>query len=450
MTTSVLTVLPRDILERLDKIELSKVEKNHCLKFIDNLIKRSYRKTGTIDSFIETPKRYIEKITNKRYYIWLDKLVKNSIINQSNHYSNLSTNIFSKSYSINTPPFPIMCPTFDENSFKSVSYTYKKHKITDEQKYIKDLAVEDIKKLKMDYENMISIINKEIENISISNFTLDEEIEETEMPVTFREYKKEAIYWMKKDMAISKAKENKSRLIKDDNRYYIMDATEFLLMKKRAMYLSYKDAVIKLDKKYYFANRNSTNNRLDTNITNMSNILTNELCRHNNLIKLDLCNAQFAILSHILEEELNTSDFRIFRDKSYEGLLYEYIMEKLETKDRKSAKIMMFELMFSKETLNSSNKNRLKEIFPSVVEAVDYYKTEYGYEKFSVMLQQKESEIFIDGLWKKIKRKKIFCITKHDCLIIKEEDLKEVLEVVENQFKKLKFKGKIVQESLYK
>ena len=62
------------------------------------------------------------------------------------------------------------------------------------------------------------------------------------------------------------------------------------------------------------------------------------------------------------------------------------------------------------------------------------------------MLQKRESEIFIDGLWKELKKKKLFCTPKHDCLIVKEKDSERVEKIIESYFKKIKFKGKIIKE----
>ena len=212
------------------------------------------------------------------------------------------------------------------------------------------------------------------------------------------------------------------------------------------MLQSYQDAINKLANKRFYGKRNSTNNRLDTNLTNMAKVLTNEICGDNKLVQFDLCNSQFAILSDLLDKELCTPDFKIFQEESYAGTLYEYIMQELDIDNRYDAKKMMFELMFSKEGLASELKTKLKTIFPNVVKTVDEYKKVNGYKTFSVMLQKRESEIFIDGLWKTIKKKKIFCTPKHDCLIVKEKDTEAVEEIIKNYFMKIKFKGKIIKE----
>jgi hypothetical protein len=55
------------------------------------------------------------------------------------------------------------------------------------------------------------------------------------------------------------------------------------------------------------------------------------------------------------------------------------------------------------------------------------------------MLQLKESNIFIDGILRLIKTKKIFCLTKHDSLIVKENDMDMVLKMAQEFFNKIDF-----------
>lgn len=441
-------LLPENLIKDLDAIGMTKAEKNHALKYIHNLSKRSFRLYGTIDSFIETPANYFRKVFNSKYMDWLKKLMDAKIIISSNSYSNYTNNTYSKHYCINNKYYnpPIMLPLFEPSPLKTVGYEFKIDKKDENYTKIRNMVTEDFKKLKIDYSELLKIINKEIEEVKINIFKTNEEVERDSMNVCFREWNKEQMYWMSKENAIAKAKTLNRMLIQDESRFYIMDEYEFISMKKRAIYFAYRDSVLRMEKGIFNINRNTTNNRLDTNLTNMSKSLTDEICRQNNLVQFDLANAQFAILSDILEEELESEDFLKFREQSYLGSLYEYVQEKLNVKDRKTAKIMMFELMFSKETFTSPLKEKLKTLFPTVVDIVDSYKTEHGYNTFSIMLQKRESEIFIDGLWNLLKKKKMFCITKHDCLIVKQEDKDKVQKMIKEHFKKIDFKGKIVQE----
>lgn len=446
--TNTFATLPAEMVLDLNKVDFTKSERDYAIKFISGLMKRSWRETGTIDALIETPKEYFRKAFNGQYLKWLSKLEKNDIISINSSYSNYYNNIYSKSYSINNKyiPPPIMWHTFEPIDLKTVGYSVKNSNLGREFSDIKSMVLEDFKKLRIDYNILLELTRKEVDLVKIELFKCNDEIERETMEVIFREDRREKKYWMSKTNALEKAKSLNRLLIQDENRFYIMDEFEFILMKKHAIYISYQDCITNMEKGNFFASRNSTNNRLDTNLTNMAKVLTDEICKKNNLIQFDLCNSQFAILSDLLEDNLYTEDFEIFKIQSYNGTLYEYIMEKLNIEKRKTAKTMMFELMFSKETFNSPLKKELKKIFPSVVKTVDNYKAEHGYNKFSIMLQKRESEIFIDGIWKKIKKKKLFCITKHDCVIFKQEDSEKIKSIILSEFEKIKFKGKLVEE----
>lgn len=442
-TIKTFAVLPRLLLEDLNKINFTKAEKNHALKFLDGLMKRSYREFKMIDEFVETPMNYFRKSFTTQYLKWLNKLINSNIITVDNSYSNIYN--YSKSYSINktyTSP-PIMSLLFDRNSLKSVAYEFKVKNKTKEDLEIYNNVYKDLNILDVDEESLLGILDEELNKINIENYKFNEDILSENVNVNFGKNRR---YWMTKEKAILKSKEIGKTLIEDGNKHYILTKEEFIIRKKNAVSQSYKDSISKLSNKKIYANRNITNNRLDTNITNMPKCITDKICKDNNLIQFDLCNAQFAILSDFLEDSLFTADFNTFKDQAYNGTLYEFLMESLNIKERKRAKVMMFELMFSKENFNSNLKKQLKTIFPSVVEIVDRYKKENGYDKFSIMLQKRESEIFIDGIWKKLKSKNKFCITKHDALIVKQKDKDFVEELIKSHFEKIGFKGKIIQE----
>lgn len=222
---------------------------------------------------------------------------------------------------------------------------------------------------------------------------------------------------------------------------------DFIQMKREALAVSYKGVISNFSKGYFQASRNSTNLRLDTNLTSMANVLTDELMKQNDLTQFDMVNSQFALLANTLEGQLDTEDFNLFKKHAYEGTLYEFVQKELGLSSRKKAKNVMFELMFSKENLNTPQKAQLKALFPSVVEKVDNYKREFGYNKFSIMLQRRESELFIDGLLLTIKKKlKIFCLTKHDALIFRREDEEVAQQIITEYFASVGFKGKIIKD----
>jgi hypothetical protein len=171
--------------------------------------------------------------------------------------------------------------------------------------------------------------------------------------------------------------------------------------------------------------------------------LVNEICRQNNLVQIDLKNSQFAILSYVLKGELNSSHFKLFKSLSISGQLYSFIADKLGLKTKKEGKISMFEIMFSSRKNNTSGKKRIRELFPTIISWIDSYKLQHGDNKFAIMLQKKESEIFIDLILNKIKSKKFFCLTKHDSVIVNEKDYLEIHKIIQECFDKIGMEGEL-------
>lgn len=444
-------VLPADIVNDIKSIFDSKSMIENSFSFILNLMNKSWRENKNINSYVEVPREYLRKRYNGHYNKWLNKLITSKIILSNNSYS--TTNHICKSYFINPNYFqisPLYVSPIPVITFKTVSYSVKKVGETREEIEVKKKALEDFKNLKYDIKILNEILEKEIAKINISQFKRGDEIVQDTFEVTFRKDNREDKSWMTKEKAISIATKDNKTLIEDTGRYYIMTEDSFINLKKISTQQSYQDCLTRFEKKFYFAKRNNTNSRLDTNFTNMASCFSDYIFENNNLVKLDLVNAQFAILSDIFSSKLDTPDFLCFKEHSVNGSLYEYIQEKLNIKERKKAKVLVFELLFSHEDSKNPLKKELEKLFPSVVSLIDDFKKENGYKKFSVMLQKRESEIFIDGIWKGLKKEKKFCITKHDCLVVKKEDLEYVQDYVTNYFNKLSFSGKMIVEKFGK
>lgn len=174
----------------------------------------------------------------------------------------------------------------------------------------------------------------------------------------------------------------------------------------------------------------------------MASVLVDDICKENNLIQIDLKNSQFTILSHLLKDELDSDDYMRFEALSVGGQLYSYVAKELGLREKKQGKNVMFETLFSSRKNNTSPKLKLKKIFPSVIKWIDNYKKENGDDNFSIMLQRQESEMFIDGLLRLIKKEKssLFCLTKHDSLIIKAEDYDRIMAITTSYFSSIGLK----------
>ena len=144
-----------------------------------------------------------------------------------------------------------------------------------------------------------------------------------------------------------------------------------------------------------------------------------------------------------------STDYQEFMMLINQGQLYEKIasiMEKelLKKYKRKDAKVLMFEIAFSKHNNNSNIEKRiLKKYFPNIIKFIAEFKKSMiakyksdglprgdanhkGNASFAVLLQNIESVIFIDIILRDLVNLGIDALTKHDSVLCKESDLGRV------------------------
>jgi hypothetical protein len=164
----------------------------------------------------------------------------------------------------------------------------------------------------------------------------------------------------------------------------------------------------------------------------------------NNLSQIDLGNSQFALLASTLPSELVHPTTVEFKEAAATGVLYELVQSKLNLPSRKRAKQTTFELLFSSHKNRSEDLSKMRVEFPEVMEYIDTFKIENGHKKFSISLQKIESELFIDNILKQLSSLSLGCLTKHDSVICKKQDLDEVLEIMNLVFRSKNIKGNLV------
>lgn len=430
--------LPRLLVEAINNLELSNTDKFHCFKFIGILFRDSLKDYGNLISFVPKPRKYLVKTFDNSYPRWLYKLLEYEIVIRSDFYSHDD----GICYDYQVPPYffpePISLNTLCNYNYleplitvgykdiiKGVNKEYNLH-----NKWFED----DINSLVIDYYKLMDLVKNKINNMSIKDFQVDEQIKEKTIKIQSTDGKS---YFTKTVDAIAMAQSQGKSIIKDDGKCGMVLLSNFIHNKKQSIGHSYLTSLVRLQKKNLKAKRNKTNKRLDTNITNMSSILVDEICLQNGLVQIDLSNSQFAILTNVLNEQLDSDDFKRFKYLTVSGQLYGYIQKIIGLESVAHAKNAMFEIMFSSRRNNTTSKAKLKQLFPSVIGWMDRYKKDFGDDEFSIMLQNKESEIFIDCLLPKIKSMQLFCLTKHDSLIVRRNDYATVLEVLKTEFEKI-------------
>ncbi|MCP4761441.1 MAG: hypothetical protein GY870_06640 [archaeon] len=436
--TKVIT-LPQTLIDDINQIGLSKSQLNHTYKLIQIILDKSYKYNGNYTSYVELPTNYLRKVFSGHYTKWFNKLKNDNILTTYKNNEGIesySTGNYSKMYCINTKYML-------DNSINSIVYMSPLFKFTDEEEKINAWVKEDLKELTINKNKMYNYMNNVMDNLTIDNFKTNDDITETSFQVEI----KEAMYATPKffttlEGALERIKDGDRMLIQDKRRFIIQNPNEFIINKKNAYKIYYTDAIFKLSNGIFLGKRNDTNNRLDTNLTNLCAELTNIIIEENNLVQLDLSNSQFAILSHILPYN-GESDIKRFKELSYSGELYDYIKEELSLETRKEAKQVTFELLFSSYNNKSQKLKKLKEVFPNVIEFINNYKKENGSENFAIMLQKIESKMFIDDIWMTLKQDGYFALTKHDSIICKKEDEKYITNFIQMYFDSIGFEGKL-------
>jgi hypothetical protein len=427
--------LPESILEKIYELNLSNTNKSHALKFIQLLIRDSIRTDGTIFSFISKPKKYLDKTFSTKYYkAWLKDLLDNEIVERTDKYGEGVSYYFRLNPSLfdSLVESPIICvekiyKTLINRELKDIQKDINK-----ESNQLNNWFIEDIKSLTVDYDVLQNISFNTIERMNINDYQIDDAV-----PNGVYRYSHNGLL-SKNYLTLAAIKqiatsENKSVILR--KKICVIERPEQFIKNRKVSTLIYHANLIEnLKMGYYRAERNSTNNRLDTNITNMYSPMVDLICSDNQLVQIDITNSQFAFLSMALRDQLNSDDFKAFQRISILGKLYESIEGILSLDSRKMSKNTMFEILFSSRNNNTKTKKELKQHFPNLIKWIDDFKKNNGDKKFSVMLQKQESEVMIDGVYMALKAKKLFCLTKHDSVIVRKENYEEALEIIKDIF----------------
>ncbi|MFA6151040.1 MAG: hypothetical protein WC716_06960 [Chitinophagaceae bacterium] len=296
--------------------------------------------------------------------------------------------------------------------------------------------------LTYNYRKMEATVAYVISKINVNSFRIDAQVE----GITFEVYDrmKNRSYYVTKDRILNDVKKKGLTLIQDKDKYYIDDLDRYVETKKRNIELSYKTSISALKKRIYSVNRNKTNRRLDSVFTSMCKHTFDIIKVDNDLIEIDLVNSQYAIFANWLMQEdcYKETDVREFCSLAINGGLYEYIVEQLKLDDRKNAKKIMMTIAFSSWKTNSINKVSFKKVFPTVYDFIHAYNKNTK-DGFAVELQNKESGIFIDGIMPILLDRGFFFLTKHDSLVIRNEDKEAVVNIVKTYFDLISLKSSI-------
>ncbi len=191
-------------------------------------------------------------------------------------------------------------------------------------------------------------------------------------------------------------------------------------------------------KSIYFK-RSKTNGRIDTNLTNLSSDLRQFIVGYEDMVYLDLKNSQPVLFNIILKEHLINATGNLKKEisKYFEyttkGVWYEHLQELYNT-TRKESKDLWMKIAYSKNKSYLEDKKIFKEVYPNIYKIISSYKIK-NHADFAIMLQQIESNIFINLISRKLVEENIIPFTIHDAVIVKKEHKKTTLKIMESVFK---------------
>ena len=443
--------------EAIDNLPISKTRKSSAKLFIWILSRDGRKLNQDSYSFTHKPYKYLLKTFSSRYMELISILKENKLIEIDERYS--AERHISKKYKIaENPYFPSYSPIM--NNYQSTEeypscYSMSTHfsQLVDYEELREGKKA--VKKLIKMGVNIIEDVEKSLSKLKIDELKLESTLKgyfETIVPASFKTsseinrkvFKYDDETYLTKEQALEKSRKLGVSIIEDYNgKIYFDNITDFVNKKREAIFSSYLESILGMSNKCFYADRNSTNNRLDSNITNMPSLLLEVIKDDNDLVEIDLCNSQFAIFSHLIPKEVVGEDVDLFKTLSQECELYPYLQEKMALSSRKEAKTVCFEICFSSHRNRSQYVTEMRKLFPTVMKWVDEFKEKYGDNQFAIMLQKKEAEIFIDNLYVMIREEDIFCLTKHDSLIVKSCEEFKVRNIIEEYFEEINFKATI-------
>ncbi|MEY8860920.1 hypothetical protein [Tenacibaculum singaporense] len=191
-------------------------------------------------------------------------------------------------------------------------------------------------------------------------------------------------------------------------------------------------------KSIYFK-RSKTNGRIDTNLTNLSSDLRQFIVGYEDMVYLDLKNAQPVLFNIILKEHLinATEDLKKEIDQYFKNTIngnwYEHLQELYNT-TREESKNLWMKIAYSKNKSYKDDKKVFKDAYPNIYKIIASHKTK-DHSDLAIKLQKIESDIFIDKICRKLVEKEIIPFTIHDAVIVKKEHKEITLKIMESVFR---------------
>jgi len=431
-------LLPKRIVEEINKFDISPTQRSYVFKFIWLLIRDSQRKHDNIYSPVERTFQDLEANYTKHYYKWIKLLLRSKLVKRISYSKNNCFKYYLNADKLDFITSGLLCsPNLEEDLILVTIFD----KIYPQDQY-QIWFNKDMNSLTLDKKELEPLFKHRVENVTVqtSKIKVVEELLAGRYKLYSPYGRPGSRRFFSHDEINIRSKLTNTSIIVSKKGVILDDLSRFLERRRESIVLYDKNALNQLFSKDYKASRNTTNNRLDTNLTNLPSVYTDWICKKNDLIQIDLANSQLCFLSKMLEDAPGLNGVDNFCNISYSGEIYDYVQHQLGLETRDDAKLLMITILFS-SNFNSKGKKEFKSLFPEVHQWLHNYKKEHGYRNISITLQKMESKLFIDKIYVRLKKRGVFCLTKHDSLIIRVGDLNKIIKIIESVCKKSSFSG---------
>jgi hypothetical protein len=156
--------------------------------------------------------------------------------------------------------------------------------------------------------------------------------------------------------------------------------------------------------------------------------------------EIDIKNSQpfflCKLISDINSKWVNEEEFDFFRQLTINGTFYEFLMNSINTNDRKFVKEMTYKVLFGRNSLRSKSDKIFSELFPTIYNFIKLYKKDLGdYKALSYDLQRAESKFIFNVVINRIMKEypEIKMITVHDSIVFPVKWKSQINEIFEQE-----------------
>lgn len=214
--------------------------------------------------------------------------------------------------------------------------------------------------------------------------------------------------------------------------------------KTHDVYNKNKYSVEAIDDKHIFYHFDDFG-RMHTNYTILKSFIRKNclLIEGEETFEVDIQNSQPLFLTKIISSWNNTNidqnEYSLFRQLTLNGKFYDYVMDRLNIKDRNIIKKMTYKVFFGKNNKHSKEDIMFSSLFPSIHEFIKVYKKFHNnYKQLAYDLQKLESNLIFNKVIKKVMDlyPNARIITVHDSIMSSRSYEKRIKNIFYTELKK--------------